>query len=44
MDAAVILGLAKVRDAQLKITKRGREFAAADIDDSKILFGAPRRP
>jgi NitT/TauT family transport system ATP-binding protein len=39
VDAAEMLGLARVHDAQLEITEAGREFAAADIDASKILFG-----
>jgi NitT/TauT family transport system ATP-binding protein len=39
VDAAVLLGLAQVHDAQLQITEWGREFAAADIDSSKNLFG-----
>jgi NitT/TauT family transport system ATP-binding protein len=39
VDAAEMLGLAEVHDAQLQLTEAGREFAAADIDASKILFG-----
>jgi NitT/TauT family transport system ATP-binding protein len=39
VDAAELLGLARVHDAQLTVTDAGREFAAADIDASKILFG-----
>jgi NitT/TauT family transport system ATP-binding protein len=39
VDAAEMLGLAEVHDAQLELTEAGREFAAADIDASKILFG-----
>jgi NitT/TauT family transport system ATP-binding protein len=39
VDAAVLLGLADVHDAQLELTEAGREFAAADIDTSKRLFG-----
>ena len=39
VDAAVMLGLAQVHDAQLEITGQGRQFAAADIDTSKTLFG-----
>ena len=39
VDAAVMLGLAQVREAQLEITDQGREFATADIDTSKALFG-----
>jgi len=39
VDAAEMLGLARVHDAQLELTDAGREFAAADIEASKILFG-----
>jgi C-terminal AAA-associated domain len=39
VDAAVMLGLAQVHDAKLETTEPGREFAAADIDASKTLFG-----
>jgi NitT/TauT family transport system ATP-binding protein len=39
VDAAVMLGLAQVHDAQLEITDQGREFATGDIDASKALFG-----
>jgi NitT/TauT family transport system ATP-binding protein len=39
-DAAVLLGLARVHDARLEITDTGRQFAAADIDTSKTMFGA----
>jgi NitT/TauT family transport system ATP-binding protein len=39
VDAAVLLGLAQVHDADLEITDAGREFATADIDASKTLFG-----
>ena len=39
VDAAVLLGLAHVHDAQLEITQAGRDFAEADIDTSKTLFG-----
>ena len=39
VDAATMLGLAQVREAQLEITDQGREFATADIDASKELFG-----
>jgi NitT/TauT family transport system ATP-binding protein len=39
VDAAVLLGLAEVHDADLEITEVGREFATADIDASKTLFG-----
>jgi NitT/TauT family transport system ATP-binding protein len=39
VDAAVMLGMAEVHDADLEITEVGREFAIGDIDSSKILFG-----
>jgi NitT/TauT family transport system ATP-binding protein len=39
VDAAVMLGLAEVHDADLEITDQGREFAGGDIDSSKLLFG-----
>ena len=39
VGAAVLLGLARVHDAQLEITDVGREFARADIDTSKKIFG-----
>jgi NitT/TauT family transport system ATP-binding protein len=39
VDAAVLLGLAEVHGADLEITDAGREFATADINTSKILFG-----
>ena len=39
VDAAVLLGLAEVHGADLEITDAGREFATADIDASKLLFG-----
>ena len=39
VDAAVLLGLARVPGAQLEITDQGHEFAEADIDASKKLFG-----
>ncbi len=39
VDAAEMLGLAQVHDAQLELTEAGREFAAADIEASKIMFG-----
>jgi NitT/TauT family transport system ATP-binding protein len=39
VDAAVMLGMAEVHDAELELTEVGREFATADIDPSKILFG-----
>jgi NitT/TauT family transport system ATP-binding protein len=39
VDAAVLLGLADVHGADLELTEAGREFVAADIDASKMLFG-----
>jgi len=39
VDAAVMLGLAEVHGADLELTEDGREFATADIDASKTLFG-----
>jgi NitT/TauT family transport system ATP-binding protein len=39
VDAAEMLGLAEVHGADLEITGAGREFATADIDTSKALFG-----
>ena len=39
VDAAEMLGLAEVHGADLEITDAGREFATADIDTSKALFG-----
>ena len=39
VDAAVMLSLARVHDADLEITDTGREFAKADIDTTKKLFG-----
>jgi NitT/TauT family transport system ATP-binding protein len=39
VDAAVMLGMAEVADAQLTITADGRTFAEADIDTGKQLFG-----
>ena len=39
VDAAVMLGLTEVHDADLELTDAGREFATADIDASKTLFG-----
>ena len=39
VDAAVLLGLAEVHGADLEITDAGREFATADINTSKMLFG-----
>ncbi len=39
VDAAVMLGLARVDGAELEITEQGREFATGNIDASKTLFG-----
>jgi NitT/TauT family transport system ATP-binding protein len=39
VDAAVMLGLARVDGADLEVTEQGREFATGDIDASKTLFG-----
>jgi NitT/TauT family transport system ATP-binding protein len=39
VDAAALLGLAQVQAADLEITPIGREFADADIDTAKALFG-----
>jgi NitT/TauT family transport system ATP-binding protein len=38
VDAAVMLGMAIVADARIRITDEGRAFAAADIDTGKHLF------
>jgi NitT/TauT family transport system ATP-binding protein len=38
VDASVMLGMARVADAQITITEQGRAFAAADIDTGKKLF------
>jgi NitT/TauT family transport system ATP-binding protein len=38
VDAAQLLGLADVHDADIELTKIGREFVAADILTSKQLF------
>ena len=38
VDAAVLLGLARTRDARLEVTDAGREITAADILTSKQLF------
>jgi len=38
VDAAVMLGMAEVADARIRITDAGRAFAAADIDTGKALF------
>ena len=38
VDAAQLLGLAKVEDADIEITDEGREFVAADILRSKEIF------
>ena len=39
VDAAIMLGLAEVHDADLELTEAGREFVTADINASKTLFG-----
>jgi NitT/TauT family transport system ATP-binding protein len=39
VDAAVLLGLAEVHDADLELTQAGRDFVTADIHASKMLFG-----
>ncbi len=39
VDAAVLLGLATVRDARLELTEAGRAFAAAGIDTSRRILG-----
>ncbi len=39
VDAATMLRLARVQEAQLEITDQGREFATSDINASKALFG-----
>jgi NitT/TauT family transport system ATP-binding protein len=38
VDAAVLLGLARTRDARLTVTPEGRQLTAADILTSKQLF------
>ncbi len=38
VDAAQVLGLAEVRDADIQITDEGRTFVAADILESKQIF------
>jgi NitT/TauT family transport system ATP-binding protein len=38
VDAAQVLGLANVHDADIKITDEGRTFVAADILESKQIF------
>lgn len=38
VDAAVMLGMARVADARISITDEGRAFAVADIDTGKELF------
>ncbi len=43
VDAAQLLGLADVRDADIELTKVGREFVAADILTSKQLFAEQAR-
>ena len=39
VDAAVMLGFAAVSEGDVNITDAGREFATADVDRSKQLFG-----
>ncbi len=38
VDAAVMLGFAKVENGDVEITDAGREFATADVDESRELF------
>jgi NitT/TauT family transport system ATP-binding protein len=38
VDAAVMLDMATVSEARIKVTPDGREFAAADIDSGKAQF------
>jgi NitT/TauT family transport system ATP-binding protein len=38
LDAAQMLGLAVVHDADLELTEEGRNFVKADIDTSKAIF------
>jgi NitT/TauT family transport system ATP-binding protein len=38
IDAAQLLGLAKVDDADIELTVEGRSFAAGDIDTCKAIF------
>jgi NitT/TauT family transport system ATP-binding protein len=43
VDAAQVLGLAEVDDADLQITDEGRIFVAADILESKQIFATKAR-
>jgi hypothetical protein len=43
VDAAQVLGLAEVEDADLQITADGRVFVAADISESKQIFARRAR-
>jgi NitT/TauT family transport system ATP-binding protein len=43
VDAAQLLGLADVHDADLEITEEGEGFVAADIDTSKSIFAQQAR-
>jgi NitT/TauT family transport system ATP-binding protein len=43
VDAAQLLGLADVQDADIELTKVGRDFVAADILRSKQLFAEQAR-
>ncbi len=38
VDAAVMLGFAKVENGDVEISEEGREFATADVDRSRDLF------
>jgi NitT/TauT family transport system ATP-binding protein len=40
VDAAVLLGLARIDNADVELTEAGRGFVAADILRSKEIFGA----
>ena len=43
VDAAQLLGLAEVEDADLQITEDGQVFVAADIHESKQIFARRAR-
>ncbi|WP_328357573.1 nitrate/sulfonate/bicarbonate ABC transporter ATP-binding protein [Mycobacterium sp. NBC_00419] len=43
VDAAALLGLVTVSDADLEVTPTGREFTSADIQTSKQIFAAQAR-
>ncbi|WP_167102021.1 nitrate/sulfonate/bicarbonate ABC transporter ATP-binding protein [Mycobacterium sp. DL592] len=43
VDAAAMLGLVTVTDADLEVTPTGREFTGADIQSSKQIFAAQAR-